>query len=85
MYSNPQHPYTKALLSAIPVVDYYAEKQRKRIQLKGEIPSPINFPSGCPFHPRCPYADEKCKTEMPELVSTGLNHKVACHHIGKIK
>ena len=80
MYTNPQHPYTRALLSAIPVVDYHLEKTRQRIQLHGEIPSPINCPTGCPFHPRCPYADDICKEKMPELVDIGKNHKVACHH-----
>lgn len=83
MYSNPCHPYTKALLSAIPIVDYHAEKKRKRIELKGEIPSPIHCPSGCPFNPRCPYADEVCTKEMPELKDIGNGHMVACHHLDK--
>lgn len=85
MYSNPCHPYTKALLSAIPIVDYHAEKKRKRIELKGEIPSPIHCPTGCPFNPRCPYADELCTREMPELQDIGKGHMVACHHLDKTK
>ena len=80
MYTNPQHPYTRALLSAIPVVDYHLEKTRHRIQLHGEIPSPINCPTGCPFHPRCPYADDICKEKMPDLVEIGRHHRIACHH-----
>ena len=78
MFRNPLHPYTKALISAIPVVDYHLEKTRSRIQLEGEVPSPINRPSGCPFHPRCPYATERCKTETPLLESAGDRHLVAC-------
>lgn len=80
MYRNPMHPYTKALLSAIPVVDYNMEKTRKRIELKGEIPSPINAPTGCPFHPRCPYAKEECSKSMPVLEESGTDHKVACFY-----
>lgn len=79
LYSNPVHPYTKALLSAIPVVDYDLEKERKRIELKGEVPSPINCPTGCPFHPRCPYSMEICKEQMPRLLDVSENHQVACH------
>lgn len=79
IYSNPVHPYTKALLSAVPITDYYVEKNRKRILLEGEVPSPIHAPKGCPFHPRCIYATEKCKTEIPELKDIGGGHKVACH------
>jgi oligopeptide transport system ATP-binding protein len=78
MYKNPLHPYTKALLSAIPVVDYHIEKQRKRIKLKGEVPSPINAPTGCPFHPRCPYALENCSKKMPGLELADDKHYVAC-------
>ena len=80
MYRNPMHPYTKALLSAIPVVDYKMEKTRKRIELQGEIPSPINAPTGCPFHPRCPYAKEGCSKSMPALQESGIDHKGACFY-----
>jgi len=85
MYKNPLHPYTKALLSAIPVVDYHVEQTRKRIELEGEVPSPINCPTGCPFHPRCPYATEECKSEMPALRDAGNGHSVACYHFEKIR
>ena len=83
IYTNPVHPYTKALLSAVPITDYYVEKTRKRILLEGEVPSPINAPSGCPFHPRCAYATEKCKREAPRLTDVGKGHKVACHLCGE--
>lgn len=79
IYSNPIHPYTKALLSAVPITDYYEEKKRKRILLEGEVPSPIHAPSGCPFHPRCAYATDACKTVVPPLTDTGNGHLVACH------
>lgn len=80
IYTNPMHPYTKALLSAVPLTDYYVEKQRNRIVLSGEVPSPINAPSGCPFHPRCIYATEKCRVEKPVLRATEDGHMVACHN-----
>lgn len=80
MYRAPMHPYTRALLSAIPVVDYFKEKGRKRIELEGEIPSPINVPSGCPFHPRCPYATEICCENMPQPELAAKNHWVTCFH-----
>jgi len=78
MFTNPLHPYTMALISAIPLVDYHLEKSRKRIELEGEIPSPINRPSGCPFHPRCPYVTDKCKNETSFLEEAGENHMVSC-------
>ncbi len=84
LYLHPEHPYTQALLSAIPITDYYAEKERKRIALTGEVPSPLNVPSGCPFNPRCPYATEECKCETPELKDCGNGHFVACHKVGKL-
>lgn len=83
LYKNPMHPYSQALLSAIPIVDYYEEQKRERILLKGEVPSPIHAPSGCPFHPRCPYASEKCRTAPPELKDLGNGNYVACYHVGK--
>lgn len=79
LYSNPAHPYTEALLSAVPVTDYYEEQKRERMELVGEVPSPMNVPSGCPFHPRCQYATEYCKKEVPELKLIDENHLVACH------
>lgn len=75
LYSNPLHPYTQALLSAIPS---YIER-KERIILKGDVPSPSNVPSGCPFHTRCPYVMEKCKVVMPDLQETATKQKVACH------
>jgi peptide/nickel transport system ATP-binding protein/oligopeptide transport system ATP-binding protein len=81
IYDNPRHPYTKALISAVPTTDYYIEKKRERIILKGEVPSPINAPSGCPFHPRCVYATGICKKEMPNLKDIGKGHMVACHNL----
>ena len=83
LYKNPMHPYSQALLSAIPIVDYYEEQKRERILLKGEVPSPIHAPSGCPFHPRCPYASEKCRTAPPELKDLGNGNYVACYHVDK--
>lgn len=83
LYSNPVHPYTEALLSAVPITDYDIEKQRERIILEGEVPSPIDAPSGCPFHPRCPYAEEICKTTKPQLQPYCEGHRVACHKVGK--
>ncbi|MGA2870703.1 MAG: dipeptide ABC transporter ATP-binding protein [Verrucomicrobiota bacterium] len=78
---DPQHPYTQALISAVPEVDY--DSKRQRIVLPGDVPSPIHPPSGCPFHPRCPIAEEKCKTEVPVFRDTGKNHFAACHFAGK--
>ena len=77
IFSNPLHPYTQALLSAIPVPD--PERKRKATELKGEVPSAINIPSGCRFHPRCPKAFSKCPIEEPFLLEIEKNHFVACH------
>lgn len=73
----PKHPYTQALLSAVPVVD--PDSKRQRIVLPGDVPSPINPPSGCPFHPRCPVAEARCKTEVPALREISPAHFAACH------
>ena len=80
LYANPVHPYTQALLSAVPITDYYEEQKRSRIMLQGEVPSPMNVPEGCPFHPRCAYATDVCRKEIPALKSVGENHLAACHH-----
>ena len=86
VFDTPRHPYTKALLSAIPTPDPKRERQRKRIVLHGDVPSPANPPSGCRFHPRCPIATAECRTSDPvlrEIVApSGLSppHRVACHH-----
>jgi oligopeptide/dipeptide ABC transporter ATP-binding protein len=76
IFKNAKHPYTQALLSAIPMV---GKRDRERIILEGDIPSPVNPPAGCRFHTRCPYATERCATEAPELTCLGDEHKVACH------
>jgi oligopeptide transport system ATP-binding protein len=78
---DPQHPYTQALISAVPEVD--PESKRQRIVLPGDVPSPIHPPGGCPFHPRCPIAEEKCKTEIPPLREVSKNHFASCHFAGK--
>jgi peptide/nickel transport system ATP-binding protein len=82
LYDRPLHPYTKALLSAIPVPDPYVEEKRERIILKGEMPSPINPPSGCPFHVRCNYAKPECSQQTPLLKDVGGGHEVACFLYG---
>jgi len=84
IYEKPMHPYTRALLSAVPITDYYVEKQRTRIILEGEVPSPLNAPSGCSFHPRCRYATEECKVTMPHLDDVGGGHKVSCYNLDKV-
>lgn len=79
LYKNPCHPYTKALLSAIPIPDPEVERQKQRIKLEGEIPSPINPGEGCRFKNRCKYATDKCFKEQPELKMVEDEHFVACH------
>lgn len=77
LYQEPRHPYTEALLNAVPIPD---PGQPRPAPLAGEIPSPINPPNGCYFHPRCPYADKLCRETFPPLIDSGNNHLVACHH-----
>jgi oligopeptide/dipeptide ABC transporter ATP-binding protein len=79
-YLRPIHPYTEALLSAVPVPDPDLSAKRERIVLEGDVPSPIVPPSGCRFHPRCRYATEICSREEPPLVPHGRGHTAACHH-----
>jgi peptide/nickel transport system ATP-binding protein len=81
VYAAPQHPYTEALLSAVPEIDDgQGRLRRERIVLTGDVPSPVDKPSGCPFHPRCGYATDVCRTERPPLVDRGEGRQVACHH-----
>jgi len=78
LYENPQHPYTKALLSAVPIPDPAVELSRERMVLRGEVPSPLNPPAGCVFHPRCPIAIEECKAGVPPLHAVQPGHLAAC-------
>jgi oligopeptide/dipeptide ABC transporter ATP-binding protein len=78
LYEDPQHPYTKALLSAVPIPDPVVEGKREHVVLGGEVPSALNPPSGCVFHPRCPIAVAECRTTVPELRETRPGHKAAC-------
>ncbi|MQF92181.1 MAG: dipeptide ABC transporter ATP-binding protein [SAR202 cluster bacterium] len=78
IYRNPIHPYTKALLSAVPIPDPVLDAQRERVLLTGEVPSPLNPPSGCVFHPRCPVANDTCSQILPDLREVETNHYSAC-------
>jgi oligopeptide transport system ATP-binding protein len=78
IYRNPVHPYTKALLSAVPIPDPILDAQRERVLLSGEVPSPLNPPSGCVFHPRCPIANDQCSQVLPELRQVEPGHWAAC-------
>ena len=76
LYANPQHPYTQALLSAVPVPD--PNRKRNRTVLTGDVPSPSRIPSGCPFHPRCPERQDVCTRIVPDLLTIGEGHAAAC-------
>ncbi len=79
LYEDPLHPYTRALLSAVPIPDPKIEAKRERTVLRGEVPSPLNPPSGCVFHPRCPIAVDRCSAELPPLREIRPGHWAACH------
>ncbi len=81
LYTNMKHPYTQSLMSAAPIADPQASAASKRIILYGDVPSPLNPPSGCPFRTRCRYATEECAVSTPALTDIGNNHLVACHHM----
>jgi len=82
LYKRPLHPYTQALLAAIPVADPELEARRPRAIVRGEVPSALNPPSGCRFHPRCPKAMDQCKSIDPALIDLGEGRSVACHVYG---
>ena len=84
IYDHPLHPYSKSLLSAVPVPDPKIARANQRIVLSGDIPSPLNAPSGCPFRTRCPYACDKCAESVPDVQEVSAGHFVACHRVGDI-
>ena len=79
LFADPLHPYTQSLISAIPIPSPKRERERGHIVLEGEVPSPVNPPSGCVFHTRCPVAEEKCSRQVPEYREAKPGHWVACH------
>ena len=82
LYERPLHPYTAALMSAVPVAD--PDHKMQRIPLEGDVPDPANAPSGCKFHPRCQHAEDRCRTESPELREIEPGHETSCHFAGEL-
>jgi oligopeptide transport system ATP-binding protein len=85
VYQRPLHPYTKALIAAIPIPNPASERQRVRLPISGEPPNPIAFPSGCRFHPRCPFAQSRCSEDEPQPEKVGAHSEVACHYWDEIE
>ena len=85
LIAHSVHPYTRSLISAIPVADPQVARASKRIPLQGDVPSPLNPPSGCRFRTRCPYADEQCAAEVPVFREIGPGHWAACHHLDRVE
>lgn len=83
LYHNPMHPYTKSLISVVPLPDPKMARQKQRMMLSGDVPSPLNAPPGCPFCTRCPYATDICREKMPEMTEVSSGHFTACHHVDK--